>query len=156
VAYFLANGAEPFTFYSNITLNLCLCLVCREAMFLRCCGDPNHIGPRKNWNQFWGICFVGWTAPLHLLLSFEIWVSHGHGYEDVKSCILVDFHKRFGDTCCLHLQGRSARARDSFTRKMEAAGFSETLITCYQTAWCHTQNESNLHIRVLSSTRILI
>jgi hypothetical protein len=32
-------------------------------------------------------------------------------FGDVKSCNMVDLYKRFGDTCCLHLQGGSARAR---------------------------------------------
>jgi hypothetical protein len=32
-------------------------------------------------------------------------------FGDVKSCNMVDLHKRFGDTCSLHLQGGSARAR---------------------------------------------
>jgi hypothetical protein len=62
---------------------------------------------------------------------------------------LVDRGKRFGVTSCPHLQGYS------FTLILEAASFSEMLVTIYQTTRLHVADTSNLY-RQRSETSNLV
>jgi len=68
---------------------------------------------------------VSYTESSYLIRLLISWgLKRGCTFWVMTSYKFVGVYRRFGETCCLHLEGR--------TLNMEATGSSETLVTTYQ------------------------
>jgi hypothetical protein len=68
-------------------------------------------------------------------------------------CRLVGTCQRFGETCCLHLQGWCWEAWVLIALVMEAASTSETSVNFNQTTRCYNPEDSHLHTKKWQDSR---